>query len=189
MRNIELQTVPNALTPLQASYADVFYKAFAADSLSFDQFMTMMQWIDKYVAQAGVDAMLDVDEFVTILNDRTFNWKLRTTIDQSAVQGSADNELNDSLYPVVSGPPGKNRAVEKRVDVPLTEGDFFHSSSNFLQTNEVADAQKGVNAEKVKADDAPKARRVLFNVLDLNMDGHLTLTEFFDMVKYQNVFN
>lgn len=36
----------------------------------------------------------------------------------------------------------------------------------------------------MKADDAPKARKVLFNVLDLNMDGHLTLTEFFDMVKY-----
>lgn len=83
--------------------------------------------------------MLDVDEFVTILNDRTFNWKLRTTIDYSAVQGKAENELNDSLYPVVSGPPGKNKAVETRKDVPLTEGDFFATSSNFLQNSEVVE--------------------------------------------------
>jgi hypothetical protein len=84
----------------------------------------------------GVDAMLDVEEFATILNDRTFNWKLRTTIDYSAVQGPDDNQLNDALYPTVSGPPGKNKKVEARKEVPLTEGDFFHSSSNFLQKDE-----------------------------------------------------
>lgn len=41
--------------------------------------------------------MLDVEEFATILNDRTFNWKLRTTIDYSAVTGPDDNQLNESL--------------------------------------------------------------------------------------------
>jgi len=50
MRNIELQTVPNALTPLQAGYIDVFYKAFATEGLGFDQFMTMLYWIEKFVA-------------------------------------------------------------------------------------------------------------------------------------------
>jgi len=42
MRNIELQTVPNALTPLQAPYVNVFYKAFGTRALSFDQFSTMI---------------------------------------------------------------------------------------------------------------------------------------------------
>jgi len=70
---------------------------------------------------------------------------------------------------------------------PLTEGDFFHTSSNFLQKKGVEDYE-GITAPAVSGNDGPKARKIIFNILDVNMDGHLTLSEFFDMIKFFNVF-
>lgn len=71
-------------------------------------------------------------------------------------------------------------------ELPLTEGDFFHSSSGFLQLKK-GDEYEGITAPPVT--DGPKPRKIIFNILDVNMDGHLTLTEFFVMIKYYNVFN
>lgn len=71
-------------------------------------------------------------------------------------------------------------------DAPLTEGDFFHTSAGFLQLKK-GDEYEGILAPQVT--DGPKPRKIIFNILDVNMDGHLTLTEFFEMIKMYNVFN
>jgi hypothetical protein len=70
-------------------------------------------------------------------------------------------------------------------DLPLTEGDFFHTSAGFLQKK--GDEYEGILAAQVT--DGPKPRKIIFNILDVNMDGHLTLTEFFELIKMYNVFN
>lgn len=70
-------------------------------------------------------------------------------------------------------------------DLPLTEGDFFHTSAGFLQKK--SDDYEGILATQVT--DGPKPRKIIFNILDVNMDGHLTLTEFFELIKMYNVFN
>lgn len=184
MRNIELQTVPNALTPLQASQVSVFQKAFNVSGLGFDQFCTMMYWIEKFMAQAGADSLLNSDEFITILNDRTFNWKIRSTIDYSPAEIDAKYFYK---MPESEERPGTARKHSSGDggDLPLTEGDFFHTSAGFLQKK--SDDYEGILATQVT--DGPKPRKIIFNILDVNMDGHLTLTEFFELIKMYNVFN
>jgi len=65
-------------------------------------------------------------------------------------------------------------------DAALTEGDFFHTSAGFLQLKK-GDDYEGITAPPVT--EGPKPRKIIFNILDVNMDGHLTLTEFFAMIK------
>jgi len=110
---------------------------------------------------------------------------LRSTIDYSPAEIDskfylhlADNELPGGSRKHGSGSDAKDPA--------LTEGDFFHSSAEFLQLKKGSDYE-GITAPPVT--DGPKPRKIIFNILDVNMDGHLTLTEFFSMIKMYNVFN
>jgi hypothetical protein len=41
----------------------------------------MMYWIDKFILYAGSNLLLDEKEFSSLIGDRTFNWKIRKTID------------------------------------------------------------------------------------------------------------
>jgi len=81
VRNIELQTITNTLTPLQAKWVDIFFKAFNTDKLGFQQFVVMMFWIDKFMLYSGSNLLLNQKQFSALIGDRTFNWKIRETID------------------------------------------------------------------------------------------------------------
>jgi len=166
--------------------------------------MTMMYWIEKFSQYSGNDYLMNVDQFTTILNDRTFNWKLRSTIDYSPA------DIDEKYYEKMNSesmPKGAQRKLgldKSATEGPLSEGDFFHNSAMFLQKRDEGDEivqerteklsktkfaeaeespYEGVTAPKANPD-KQKARKIIFNVLDVNMDGHLSLKEFFEMIKF-----
>lgn len=49
VRHIELQTVPNSLTPLRADFIRVYFDQFSHKSVGFPDFMIMSFWIDRYL--------------------------------------------------------------------------------------------------------------------------------------------
>lgn len=110
---------------------------------------------------------------------------MRSTIDYSPA------EIDSKFYlhmPESMERPGTSRkhGGNDEKDLALTEGDFFHTSAGFLQLKK-GDDYEGIIAPPVT--EGPKPRKIIFNILDVNMDGHLTLTEFFSMIKMYNVFN
>lgn len=131
---------------------------------------------------------MNVDQFVTILNDRTFNWKLRSTVDYSPA------DVDDKFYEkmaVEAMPKGAKRklGVDMPAQTDLSEGDFFNNSSLFLQKKEAPEEiYEGISAPK-ESPSKNKSRKIIFNILDLNMDGQLSLKEFFELIKFYNVFN
>lgn len=87
------------------------------------------------MAYAGADTLLNTDEFSTILNDRTFNWKMRATVDYSPVNGDADG-IPKKMYDGLLPPEEKPKKQTEDEGEPITEGDFFGTSSKFIQLKE-----------------------------------------------------
>lgn len=79
-----------------------------------------------------------------------------------------------------------NTSDNKSIDSPISEDEYFIHGLNFLQKNKSrlrrSPVYKGVKAPAGKQ--GLHQRSVLFNVLDVDMDGKLGLKEFFELIKY-----
>jgi len=96
---------------------------------------------------------------------------------EAAVEPKAITEESDEDAEIVGGfKSGGNKKLNEKKVAKTTEGGD--------ETTEAAgDVYSGMTA-KQETGDKHKARKIMFNVLDINMDGHLSLKEFFDMIKF-----